>query len=100
MARYQQLDRANIARLAEKGFTPDEIVTEIGAKSRSHVLAILSEMGFREARNGVKRLDIPKVKALRRAGWSMQKIVSEFGHNFTEEQIVDAVREYDNARRS
>lgn len=93
MARYQQLDRANIARLADRGYTPDEIVTEIGAKSRSHVLQILAELGYRETSRGAHRLDVPKVKALMKAGWPIQKIVSEFGYNFTAEQITAAVRE-------
>ena len=93
MARYRQLDRARIAQMADRGYTVDEIVSALGAKSKSTVLQILAEMGFREATKGIKRLDIPKVKALQKAGWPMAKIVDEFGYNFTAEQIRTAVRE-------
>ncbi len=92
MTRYQQLDRARIAQMADRGYTVDEIVEAIDAKSKSHVLKILTEMGFREATKGIKRLDIPKVKALQKAGWPMAKIVDEFGYNFTAEQIDMAVK--------
>ena len=91
MARYRRLDRARFAQMADRGYTADEIVSALGAKSKSTVLQILAEMGFREATKGIKRLDIPKVKALQKAVWTSEKIEHEFNYRFSRGQIEEAM---------
>ncbi len=43
---------------------------------------------------GDRPLDVPKVMALQRAGWQMDKIVEEFSNEYTAEEIRKAVREW------
>ena len=42
---------------------------------------------------------MPKVLALRRAGWHMAEILYELGQKYTAKQIIDAVNEYDRRHR-
>lgn len=44
-------------------------------------------------------IDVPKVLALRKAGWHMAEIRYELGNRFTAKQIIEAVNEYDRRHR-
>ena len=93
MGRYKRYDRAQLADLCEQGYTAKEIAERVGAASIQYVKEVLAGMGLCPAeppKNG--ELDIPKVKALSRAGWSVEKIRNEFGYQFTADQIEEAIR--------
>lgn len=59
-----------------------------------HVLRKQGELPQSPGRWAEKPLDVPKVLALSRAGWSIGKIVEEFNNEYSEEQIRKAVREW------
>ena len=44
-------------------------------------------------------IDVPKVLALRKAGWHMAEILYELGQKYTAKQVIDAVTEYDRRHR-
>lgn len=59
-----------------------------------HVLRKQGELPQTPERPKEKPLDVPKVLALSRAGWPIEKIVEEFSNEYTEEQIRKAVKEW------
>ena len=62
---------AEVIAMYEKGYTTSEIAERYGV-SRSHVRKTLSDTGKYQPENGV---DKGKVRALWKAGWSIQKIM-------------------------
>jgi len=44
-------------------------------------------------------IDVPKVLALRKAGWHMAEILYELGQKYTAKQVIEAVNEYDRRHR-
>lgn len=80
-----------------KGMTVTQIQRKYGVKSDSIVRHALKKEGLWTPKRYEKKdkpIDVPKVLALLAANWSMNEIVSEFGHVYTKEQIEDAVAEY------
>lgn len=81
--------KAMIPELFEQGKSIEEICEELGYKDPRYVEQTLRELDmFPEALYGI---DVPKVWALRKAGWTMDQIIDEFGHKFTSKQIQEAV---------
>lgn len=64
-----------------------------------HALRKQGELPQAPGRWTEKPLDVPKVLALQAAGWPIGKIVDEFNNEYSEEQIIDAVNEYDRRHR-
>ena len=80
-----------------KGMTVTQIQRKYGAKSDSIVRHALKKEGLWTPKRYEKKdkpIDVPKVLALLAAHWSMNEIVSEFGHVYTKEQILEAVRRH------
>lgn len=82
-----------------KGRTLDELKELYGYEGRSAVRYVLVKHGVyrktdRQVQNDQRPVDAAKVLALQKAGWSMDKIVDEFGYQYTTAQIVGAVKEY------
>lgn len=73
--------------LWNEGKSPSEICEELGYKCEKHVVKVLKQLGLYVN----KRVDIAKVHALQKAGWSMDMIVNEFGYQFTAEEIQKAL---------
>ena len=105
MGRERRLDRDEIIRLHLEGLTNGEIAEEIGAKSPCHIGTIvkawredpanlhkanLKPRYDRSKRRKVK-LDVGKVRALQRAGWSAEKIRFDMGPEYTIEEIKAAM---------
>lgn len=84
--------RARVKELYESGHTVEEICKIMRYKTQESVIYILKRLGIYETYGGI---DVPKVLALREAGWHMADILTEFDHRFTARQIMDAVNEYD-----
>lgn len=91
MAQHEiKIDRQKIRSLYEEGYSVQEIISIIGTGTIKYVRDLLRAMGYKvEEKNN---LDIPKVKALLDAGWSIEKIVDEFNGNFTAEEIVNELK--------
>ena len=73
----------------EDGYTDQEIADEVGAKSWRTIHEILIVMDKQKKREN--RLDIPKVRALQKAGWTSEKIEQEFNYRFSRGQIEEAM---------
>lgn len=84
-----KIDRKRLKELYLAGYSVSEIVSEMGVGTIPYVQEILREMGYTVKRKDL--IDVPKVKALMQAGWSMRKIVDEFSGEFTEKEIIDAI---------
>ena len=82
-----------VAEMHRKGYTDIEIADEIGY-APSHVRTVLKRLGLLDH----TELDVPKVLALKEAGWSIDRIVGEFGKKFTSDEIKDAVRAWEAKR--
>lgn len=83
-------NRSQIAKLCDEGLTCHEIAGKVGGSWRT-IYDILLDMG----KVGVPRnsiLDIQKVKALAKAGWTAEQIEYEFGWRFGIDQIREAMR--------
>ena len=99
MGRRMEPQEVRLAMLRElylSGHTIGEICKEMGYKTPETPINYLRNMGIYEDYGGI---DVPKVLALRRAGWHMADIRYELGNKFTAEQIIDAVNEYDRRHR-
>lgn len=90
--------RAKIFELYEDGKSIDEICSILGYHRPEYVRSVLREEGIplAEKPNGI---DVPKVLALRKAGWHMADILEELGNEFTAEQVIQAVEDYDEWNR-
>lgn len=82
-------DRKKISRLFDAGYNNHQIADIIGGNYRT-VYDILLDMGKGPSRNSM--LDIPKVKALAKAGWTAEQIEYEFGWRFGIETIRQAMQ--------
>ena len=105
MGRERTLDRDEIIRLHLEGLTNGEIAEEIGAKSPYHISTIvkawredpanLHKVNLKPPHDRSKRrkvkLDVGKVRALQRAGWSAEKIRFDMGPEYTIEEIKAAM---------
>lgn len=84
----RKLDREKMCQMFMDGYSYDEIANETGAKSVAVVKDLIRACGIRQKEN---RIDVGKAKALRRAGWTIDMIVNEFGYNFTAKEIEEAL---------
>lgn len=104
LMRTRVFDRDQIIRMDQDGFTPKEIQYAIGAKSTYHIKAILQkykrEKGIlppAKEKPGIHKepspvpLDVRKVKALQKAGWTIDKIWDEFGGRYPVSEIRKAM---------
>lgn len=89
--------RKQMRQMYEDGYTLPEICEELGYKTTEYVQDELRKLGvYVKYPFGI---DVPKVLALRRAGWDMKKIIEEFNHEYTATQINMAVA-FENERRA
>ena len=84
-----------VADMYQNGYTDIEIAEEMGYKTTEHVKVILRKMGMLENESAI---DVPKVLALKKAGWSMGMIVQEFGRKYTQKEISSAVIDWQRRR--
>lgn len=81
-----------IPELFREGKDVYEIADILGYKSPGYIRTVLREQNMLpEQKYGI---DVPKVLALRKAGWHMDQIIDEFGHNYTSKQIQEAVTKW------
>ena len=103
--RKPAFDHDMIYRLDAEGYSATEIAEMIGAKSNYHVRELIRnhrretdpnwrvcKARGRPQKTEVIPLDVGKVRALRRAGWSLPKIYNEFSGRFTMERISEALK--------
>ena len=85
--------RAKIFELYSDGKSIDEICLILGYHRAEYVRSVLREGGIPlvDKPNGI---DVPKVLALHEARWPMEKIIQEFGGQYTADQIREAVKEF------
>lgn len=83
----KKLDRNRIRELYLQGMSMADVAEEVGAKSVSFVRTILRDEGL-IVEYGI---DIGKVKALKKAGWSISEIEYELGWKYTAQEIEDAL---------
>ena len=90
--------RAKIFELYSEGKSIDEICLILGYHRADYVRSVLREGGIPlvDKPNGI---DVLKVLALRKAGWHMADILEELGNEFTAEQVIQAVEDYDEWNR-
>lgn len=74
--------------LWKEGKSPLEICDELGYKTPEYVIVVLKKLGLYED----QRIDVPKVLALQKAGWTMDMIEQEFNYRYTQEEIAAAVK--------
>ena len=98
MGRPRKFNYDTIRKMAMDGFTAQEIAAEIGAQSAEHIKVLVRKMK-REIVQPVGRppiarqkLDVGKVRALQRAGWSIGKIYYELGMMYPVEEIRKAMK--------
>lgn len=98
MGRPRKFNYDTIRKMAMDGFTAQEIAAEIGAQSAEHIKVLVRKMK-REIAQPVGRppiarqkLDVGKVRALQRAGWSIGKIYYELGMMYPVEEIRKAMK--------
>ena len=98
MGRPRKFNYDTIRKMAMDGFTAQEIAAEVGAQSAEHIKVIVRKMK-REIAQPVGRppiarqkLDVGKVRALQRAGWSIGKIYYELGMMYPVEEIRKAMK--------
>lgn len=102
MGRPRKFNYDTIRKMAMDGFTAQEIAAEVGAQSAEHIKVLVRKMK-REIAQPVGRppiarqkLDVGKVRALQRAGWSIGKIYYELGMMYPVEEIRKAMRKEEN----
>ena len=98
MGRPRRFNYDTIRKMAMDGFTAQEIAAEVGAQSAEHIKVLVRKMK-REIAQPVGRppiarqkLDVGKVRALQRAGWSIGKIYYELGMMYPVEEIRKAMK--------
>ena len=98
MGRPRKFNYDTIRKMAIDGFTAQEIAAEVGAQSAEHIKVLVRKMK-REIAQPVGRppiarqkLDVGKVRALQRAGWSIGKIYYELGMMYPVEEIRKAMK--------
>ena len=98
MGRPRKFNYDTIRKMAMDGFTAQEIAAEIGAQSAEHIKVLVRKMK-REIAQPVGRppiarqkLDVGKVRALQRAGWSIGNIYYELGMMYPVEEIRKAMK--------
>jgi hypothetical protein len=78
----------------------EEITAKLGYVHDDYVRGLLKQRGLLRPEDQEKaELDVPKVLALKRAGWSMVKIADEFENRFTVAEINMEVAKYKEGRR-
>jgi hypothetical protein len=104
MGRPRKFDYEVIRKMAMDGFTAQEIAAEVGAQSAEHIKVLVRKMK-REIVQPVGRppiarqkLDVGKVRALQRAGWSIGKIYYELGMMYPVEDIRKAMKKEENQK--
>ena len=89
--------RKKAAEMYQDGYSVHDICAELGFTSEEYVRTILKDLGvWPEQLHGI---DVPKVLALRRAGWHMAQILEEFNGKYTAKQIMEAVQRWDSCKR-
>ncbi len=83
-------DREKIVAMYKQGYSDQEIADAVGSPSWRSIYDLLVKLGVRERKEEPK-LDIPKVRALAKAGWTVEEIEYEFAWRFGIEQIRDAL---------
>lgn len=98
MGRPRKFNYDTIRKMAMDGFTAQEIAAEVGAQSAEHIKVLVRKMK-REIAQPVGRppiarqkIDVGKVRALQRAGWSIGKIYYELGMMYPVEEIRKAMK--------
>lgn len=98
MGRPRKFNYDTIRKMAMDGFTAQEIAAEVGAQSAEHIKVLVRKMKKenpqpvgRPSKND-KTLDVGKVRALQRAGWSIGKIYYELGMMYSVEEIRKAMK--------
>jgi len=83
-------DRGKIVRMYKQGYTDQEIANAVGSSSWRTIDDLLVKLGVRNQKRETT-LDVPKVRALAKAGWTVEEIEYEFAWRFGIEQIRDAL---------
>ena len=98
MGRPRKFDYEKIREMAMDGFTAKEIAAEIGAQSAEHIKVLVRKMKKENPQPAGRppiarqKLDVGKVRALQRAGWSIGKIYYELGMMYPVEEIRKAMK--------
>lgn len=101
--RKPAFDHDMIYRLDAEGYSATEIAEMIGAKSNYHVRELIrnhrreTDPNWRVCRGRSRKqdtlpIDAGKVRALRKAGWSLSKIYNEFSGKFPMEEICAVLK--------
>lgn len=89
--------RAKIVGLWNEGYTVLEIRDAMGYKCSDSIETQLRLAGINP--KGETGIDVPKVRALMRAKWTINKIVEEFHYDYTAAEILAAVKNDSERRR-
>lgn len=89
--------RKKAAEMYQGGYSVHDICAELGFTSPEYVRTILKDYGVWPEQ--MYDIDVPKVLALRKAGWHMSQILDEFRNQYTAEQIMEAVNKWDQSKR-
>ena len=103
--RKPAFDYEVIYSLDAEGYTATEIAEKIGAKSNYHIRELIrnhrreTDPNWRVCRGRARKqtgedasLDVGKVRALYRAGWSIPKIYNEFYGKYPMERICEVLK--------
>lgn len=89
--------RKKAAEMYQEGYSVHDICAELGFTSPEYVRTILKDLGVWPEQ--MYDIDVPKVLALRKAGWHMSQILDEFRNQYTAKQIMEAVERWDRCKR-
>ena len=98
MGRPRKFNYDTIRKMAMDGFTAQEIAAEVGAQSAEHIKVLVRKMKKENPQPAGRppiarqKLDVGKVRALQRAGWSIGKIYYELGMMYPVEEIRKAMK--------
>ena len=98
MGRPRKFNYDTIRKMAMDGFTAQEIAAEVGAQSAEHIKVLVRKMKKENPQHAGRppiarqKLDVGKVRALQRAGWSIGKIYYELGMMYSVEEIRKAMK--------
>lgn len=83
--------RRKMIEMYKEGYSLSEICETLEYKDTDYIVQTLKRYGlYKGNRSGI---DVPKVLALKKAGWTMKDIVEEFNHDFTVTEINMAIAE-------
>lgn len=81
--------RKKMIRMYKEGYSLSEICETLEYKDTDYLVQTLRRIGlYKGNRFGI---DVPKVLALKKAGWTMKDIIEEFNHEFTATEINMAI---------